>query len=121
MARKPAWHSAVCSWNDCAACASGVAVLFDIKLFCVLGGLMGPYHILWCMWYAVLAGAVLSLAILFFCGGFHQRFHYLEQYVRQLIETGKQSPYYRTGTAFENIHFTIPIFMSVMLYTGGIY
>lgn len=93
----------------------------DIKLFCVLGGLMGPYHILWCMWYAVLAGAVLSLAILFFCGGFHQRFHYLEQYIRQLIETGKQSPYYRTGIAFENIHFTIPIFMSVMLYTGGIY
>ena len=60
----------------------------DIKLFCVIGGLMGPY---------------------------------LEQYIRQLIETGKQSPYYRTGTAFENIHFTIPIFMSVMLYTGGIY
>ncbi|MFR3881319.1 MAG: hypothetical protein ACLTX6_02600 [Lachnospiraceae bacterium] len=56
----------------------------DIKLFCVLGGLMGPYHILWCMWYAVLAGAVLSLAILFFCGGFHQRFHYLEQYIRHL-------------------------------------
>ncbi len=25
----------------------------DIKLFCVLGGLMGPYHILWCMWYAI--------------------------------------------------------------------
>ena len=25
----------------------------DIKLFCVLGGLMGPYHILWCMWYAL--------------------------------------------------------------------
>ena len=67
----------------------------DIKLFCVLGGLMGPYHILWCMWYAILAGAALSLAILFFCGGFHQRFHYLEQYVRQ--------------------------FIGVMLYTGGIY
>ena len=93
----------------------------DIKLFCVLGGLMGPYHILWCMWYAVLAGAALSLAILFFCGGFHERFHHLEQYIRQLIETGKKSPYYRTGTAFENIHFTIPIFMSVMLYMGGIY
>ena len=30
----------------------------DIKLFCVLGGLMGPYHIVWCMWYAGLAGAV---------------------------------------------------------------
>ena len=93
----------------------------DIKLFCVLGGLMGPYHILWCMWYAILAGAALSLAILLFCGGFYQRLRYLEQYVRQLIQTGKQSPYYRTGTAFENIHFTIPIFMSVMLYTGGIY
>ena len=26
----------------------------DIKLFCVLGGIMGPVHILWCIWYAFL-------------------------------------------------------------------
>ena len=32
----------------------------DIKLFCVLGGIMGPVHILWCIWYAFLTGGLLS-------------------------------------------------------------
>ena len=41
----------------------------DIKLFCVLGGIMGPVHILWCIWYAFLTGGLLSLAILILCGG----------------------------------------------------
>lgn len=45
----------------------------DIKLFCVLGGIMGPVHILWCIWYAFLTGGLLSLAILILCGGFSQR------------------------------------------------
>lgn len=42
----------------------------DIKLFCVLGGIMGPVHILWCIWYAFLTGGLLSLAILILCGRF---------------------------------------------------
>ena len=89
----------------------------DIKLFCVLGGIMGPVHILWCIWYAFLTGGLLSLAILILCGGFSQRIQYLVKYIR----TGERKAYYRNGTAWENIHFTVPVFMSVMLYAGGMY
>lgn len=45
----------------------------DIKLFCVLGGIMGPVHILWCIWYAFLTGGLLSLAILPHHCPFHGR------------------------------------------------
>ena len=77
----------------------------DIKLFCVLGGIMGPVHILWCI----------------LCGGFSQRIQYLIKYMKTYIRTGERKAYYRNGTAWENIHFTVPVFMSVMLYAGGMY
>lgn len=93
----------------------------DIKVFSALGGIMGPGHILWCMWYAFLAGAFVAAGILILCGDFKQRFLYLEEYVREYMLTGRRKPYYRSGAAVENFHFTIPIFMSVMLYTGGMY
>lgn len=93
----------------------------DIKLFCVLGCIMGPVHILWCIWYAFLTGGLISLAILIFCGGFRQRIHYLAEYLNDYIRTGERRGYYQRGTGWENIHFTVPIFMSVMLYTGGMY
>ena len=93
----------------------------DIKLFCVLGGIMGPVHILWCIWYAFLTGGLLSLAILILCGGFSQRIQYLFKYMKTYIRTGERKAYYRNGTAWENIHFTVPVFMSVMLYAGGMY
>lgn len=93
----------------------------DIKLFCVLGGIMGPVHVLQCIWYAFLAGGLLSLAILICCGGFSQRIHYLVKYINDYIRTGERKSYYRSGAVWENIHFTVPIFMSVMLYAGGMY
>ena len=93
----------------------------DIKLFCVLGTVMGPYRVLWCIWYAFLIGAVLSLAVLMLCGNFRQRFRYLTGYLEEYLRTGRPEPYYQKGNTLENIHFTVPIFMSVMLYAGGIY
>ena len=93
----------------------------DIKLFCVLGGIMGPIHILGCIWYAFLAGGLISLALLICCGGISQRIQYLAEYLEAYIRTGERKSYYRTGAVWENIHFTVPIFMSVMLYMGGMY
>lgn len=64
---------------------------------------------------------LLSLAILILCGGFSQRIQYLVKYMKTYIRTGERKAYYRNGTAWENIHFTVPVFMSVMLYAGGMY
>lgn len=93
----------------------------DIKLFCALGGIMGPGEISKCIWYAFLAGAGISLAVLISGGEAWNRIQYLTGYINDYIRTGKKKPYYQKGTAVENIHFTVPVFMSVMLYAGGIY
>ena len=93
----------------------------DIKIFCALGGIMGPAKILWCIWFSFLCGAGISLAVLFCCGGIWQRMAYLATYLMEYLRTGSPKPYYRRESTLENIHFTVPIFMSVMLYTGGLY
>ena len=93
----------------------------DIKIFCVLGGIMGPVEILWCIWFAFLCGAGISFAVLICCGEIRQRMAYLMAYLMEYLQTGSRKPYYRGGSRLENIHFTVPIFMSVMLYTGGLY
>lgn len=93
----------------------------DIKLFCALGGIMGVPGILRCMMVSFLIGAVLSFSILISYGIFCRRIHYLIQYFQEFFHTGRIRPYYRKGMCVENFHFTVPVFLSVMLYAGGVY
>lgn len=93
----------------------------DIKLFCALGCVMGPAAIGKCIVSSFVLGAVISLAILIFCGSFLTRICYLIRYFLTFFRTGEATPYYRKGMALENFHFTVPVFMSVMLYAGGVY
>lgn len=93
----------------------------DIKLFCALGGVMGIRDIVWCIAVSFLLGAVISVAILIFCGDIRQRFQYFFRYFQEFLHTGERKPYYRKGMALENFHFTVPVFLSVVLYAGGVY
>lgn len=106
----------------------GVLFLFhmlgsgDIKLFCALGGIMGMENIAKCIFISFIFGACISFAILISSGNLYERFHYLFLYISKCIQTGKIEPYYRKGMGVsENFHFTIPVFMSVVLYAGGVY
>lgn len=93
----------------------------DIKLFCALGGVMGIRDIICCIAASFFLGAVISVAILIFCGDIRQRIQYFFQYFQDFLHTGEIKPYYRKGMALENFHFTVPVFLSVVLYTGGVY
>lgn len=93
----------------------------DIKLFCALGSVMGPEAIGKCILSSFLLGAVISLAILISYGSFFTRIQYLICYFRTFFLTGEAAPYYKKGMTLENFHFTVPVFMSVMLYAGGVY
>lgn len=94
----------------------------DIKLLCALGwnhGAADSYG-MYCL--SLLAGAGISLAILISTGGIRRRFLYLYQYMNEFYCTGEIRPYYRKGMSFpENFHFTVPIFLSAVLYAGGVY
>ena len=131
------------------AIAAGCAALMDIQrakvdngwlLFCVLVslftriwkidvsslgswicGLIGPTKILNCISYSFLIGAVISAALMISSGIVCQRILYLLHYISVYFKTGKREPYYKSGMPLENFHFTVPIFLSALLYAGGVY
>ena len=93
----------------------------DIKLLSVIGSMIGPTKILNCISYSFLIGAVISAALMISSGIVCQRIHYLLHYISAYFKTGKREPYYKSGMPLENFHFTVPIFLSALLYAGGVY
>lgn len=94
----------------------------DIKLFCALGSVMGACAILKCILVSLFLGAGISIAILISAGIISQRFHYFIRYIDETVKTGQIKPYSAKDiTSPENFHFTVPIFLSAVLYAGGVY
>lgn len=94
----------------------------DIKLFCAIGGVMGTGAVFWCILVSFLLGAVFSLMFLISTRSFCERIQYFIDYLEKIRRNGKIVPYRRkTILAPENFHFTVPVFLSVVLYAGGIY
>lgn len=94
----------------------------DIKLFCALGGVIGPGAIVKCMVVSFFIGAGISFAILISNGGIQSRFCYFMHYLQDFARTGERKPYYQKGmSSLENFHFTVPVFLSIALYAGGVY
>ncbi len=88
----------------------------DIKLLCVLGGMLGAERILRCCFFTFLIGGAISLALLFSCGLWQERLSYLLSYLDSWRRSGVRGPYIQKGPERpENIHLTIPVFLSVLL------
>lgn len=93
----------------------------DIKLLSAVGGFMGPWSSLVCVGLSLVFGAIISLAILILCGNFSLRLRYFTNYISQLTITGKRVPYMEKGPRMENIHFSVPVLMAVLVFVGGFY
>ena len=94
----------------------------DIKLFCALGGIMGPETVLKCICVSFFAGACMALTLLIIHRNFCERLLYFLNYIKTTAAAGKITSYRRRDiSAPENFHFTIPVFVSVLLYAGGMY
>lgn len=93
----------------------------DIKVFAVLGSAMGAKSVCYCIAFSFLLGALISLPILLFRCNVRERFAYFFTYLRRVLETRTFSAYLVPGSRPENIHFTIPIFISVVLFCAGGY
>lgn len=87
----------------------------DIKVFAVIGSLMGPRQGLECMAWAFAAGAVIAVPVLLIRCDVRERFTYFFNYLNHIFITKTFPPYLVPGKRPENIHFTIPIFCSVVL------
>ena len=93
----------------------------DIKLFCVIGGFLGMEHLLSCMAVSFLMGAVISLVLLIRRRSLKERLLYFFAYIGKFYRTRKWVPY-RDGTEKgAEFCFAIPVFLSVLLYIGGVY
>lgn len=93
----------------------------DIKVFSVLGSVMGVKKIVYCLVTSFLVGAVISVPVLIFRCNARERFSYFFTYLKKVLETRTFPPYLMPGKHPENIHFTIPIFVSVLLFCAGGY
>lgn len=90
----------------------GVIFLAGVAVPVLLLGILFIFHMIG-------AGDIKLLCAL---GGIRRRFLYLYQYMNEFYCTGEIRPYYRKGMSFpENFHFTVPIFLSAVLYAGGVY
>lgn len=92
----------------------------DIKLLSVLGGLLGSGEIIRLILLSFFLGGALSLGILIVTGTLLFRLQYFVNYFRVCIKNRERRPYYKTGQQAENIHFTLPVLLSLFLYVGGI-
>jgi len=93
----------------------------DVKLFSALGGIIGFSAILQGIALSFLFGAILSAAFVIVCGNLSERLWYFANYITRFSHTKTIVPYYRRGQYAENIHFTIPVLLGMMLYVGGFY
>jgi len=101
----------------------------DIKLLSALGGIMGLSSFLQCFLWTLVFGAGLSVLILLFDASSGESMLYFFRYLKSAVQMCKSSggdgrmrirPYLTPGERPENIHFTVAVFMSVMLYAGGL-
>ena len=94
----------------------------DIKLFCALGSVMGFSEILKCICISFMIGACISSAILISEHNFCERIRYFMSYLENTVKNKQILSYGKKDISLpENFHFTVPIFLSVLLYAGGIY
>lgn len=87
----------------------------DIKVFSVLGSGLGDKLILQSMILSLFLAGVIAFPVLIFRCDWKERFRYFFSYVEHFLQTKSYEPYLVPGRRPENIHFTIPIFCSVVV------
>lgn len=91
----------------------------DIKLFCVVGGFLGPVDGFSCMAAAFLIGGLCSAAILLRGHLLFRRLVCLTRYFIDYIEKKQWRSYREELTEDAKFCFAVPVLLSVLCYMGG--
>lgn len=95
----------------------------DVKIYLLLGFLLGLKPALSCIILSLILGAIYSLLQMLYYKNLLERLFYFSGYIRNILTTNKIQPYHN-GQPDKRavIHFTIPIFISFCIYwiKGGI-
>lgn len=88
----------------------------DIKLFCVIGGFLGPTGGIHSILDTFLIGGAISLLLFLKRRNLFSRLCYFKQYLFQYLETRQWKPYMEPEDEDSHLYFSIPIFLSVLIY-----
>lgn len=91
----------------------------DIKLFCMIGGYVGPEDCLYCMVLSVLFGAIISLIIMMRNKNLRRRLSYLGRYICDYTEQKKWKPYIAQVESNAKFCFSVPVMLSIISYTSA--
>lgn len=92
----------------------------DVKLMSVTGAFTGPAVCLSCMLWSVMAGGILSFILILYRRNLVSRLLYFKNYAEEYIRTGIWKPYLENTDESAEFCFSIPVFISVLGYIGGI-
>lgn len=92
----------------------------DIKLMSVVGAFVGPAACFSCMLWSVLAGGVLSFALILHHRNLFSRLFCLADYIREYRRTGVWKSYLEQVDEHAKFCFSIPVLISVLGCIGGI-
>lgn len=92
----------------------------DVKLFSVLGAFLGISLCGRLMLSSVFLGGIIAAGLLVVRGNLYWRISYFQCYVESLIRKEGWKSYREGETKESTFHFTVPIFVSVLLLLGGI-
>lgn len=93
----------------------------DLKLLAVLCGILGVRKGARCILYSLIFGGALSLCIVFRKRILKERICYLISYIKSWKSGKPVHSYIQKQGGSGVVHFTIPIFMSVLYCVGGFY
>lgn len=92
----------------------------DVKLFFVFAMMAGFKDALIVICGSIVIGAVAALTKMLYFHNFKKRFSYLFSYLQESLRQGHFTPYHQSGYSSDSIiHFTIPIFLSTIIYVIG--
>ncbi|MCI8801017.1 A24 family peptidase [Acetatifactor muris] len=94
----------------------------DVKLFGVTAGYLPFKKILLFLFFSLLIAAIISLVKMWKENSFGRRIRYLSGYFRELLKNGQWRLYsQKENDRTSGICLAGPVFISILLYLGGVY
>lgn len=95
----------------------------DVKLFGVTAGCLPFEKIFVFLFVSLLIAAIISLVKLWQYGNLRERLHYLTEYLTDVWKSSNFRLYLENGVDSPDIRLCLsgPVFLSLLLYLGGVY
>jgi Flp pilus assembly protein protease CpaA len=95
----------------------------DIKLFSVTAGYLPGKAVIFFLMYSLLIAGIISVFKLLKGKNGRKRLYYSCSYIAEVLKTGKWQPYFKDAAEKRQAGICLsgPVFLSILLYLGGVY